>query len=122
MGEPGEIDVPPALPQAAVMAVCGPRCEKGRVESRAGFENAARLFTKSPHIPSMTVIESIVRDLSGMPMRKLVEVARYVHRLSETVERERADVLRETHGYLSDEDARIFEQALENSRRSEARG
>lgn len=70
----------------------------------------------------MTVIESIVRDLNGMPMRKLVEVARYVHRLSETVERERAEVLRETHGCLSDEDGRIFEQALENSRRIEARG
>ena len=70
----------------------------------------------------MTVIESIVRDLNGMPMRKLVEVARYVHRLSETVERERADVLRETHGYLSDDDGRIFEQALEDSRRSEAHG
>ena len=70
----------------------------------------------------MTVIESIVRDLNGMPMRKLVEVARYVHRLSETAERERAEVLRETHGYLSDDDGRIFEQALEDSRRIEARG
>ena len=65
----------------------------------------------------MTVIESIVRDLNSMPMRKLVEVARYVHRLSETVERERAEVLHETHGCLSDEDGSIFELALENSRR-----
>ena len=64
----------------------------------------------------MTVIESIVRDLNGMPIRKLLEVARYVHRLSETVERERAEVLRETRGCLSDEDGRIFEQAMENSR------
>lgn len=70
----------------------------------------------------MTVIESIVRDLNGMPMRTLVEVARYVHRLSETVERERAEVLRETHGYLSDEDGRIFERALDNSCRIEAHG
>jgi hypothetical protein len=70
----------------------------------------------------MTVIESIVRDLNGMPMRKLVEVARYVHRLSETAERERTEVLRETHGYLSGEDGRLFEQALANSRRIEARG
>jgi hypothetical protein len=70
----------------------------------------------------MTVIESIVRDLNGMPMRKLVEVARYVHRLSETVARERAEILQETHGYLSEDDARIFEQALETSRRIEVRG
>ena len=63
----------------------------------------------------MTVIESIVRDLHGMPMRKLVEVARYVHRLSETAERERAEVLGETHGYLSEEDARIFEQASQHA-------
>ncbi|MEO5712678.1 MAG: hypothetical protein ABIT37_04245 [Luteolibacter sp.] len=70
----------------------------------------------------MTVIESIVRDLNGMPMRKLVEVARYVHRLSETAERDRSEVLRDTHGYLSDEDGLVFEQALENSRRIEAHG
>ncbi|GAA5127885.1 hypothetical protein JIN84_08040 [Luteolibacter yonseiensis] len=70
----------------------------------------------------MTVIESIVRDLNGMPMRKQVEVARYVHRLSETVEREREQVLKETYGYLSDEDAEIFEQALETSRRIETCG
>lgn len=70
----------------------------------------------------MTVIESIVRDLNGLPMRKLVEVARYVHRLSETAERERFEVLRETHGYLDESDGRIFEQSLENSRRIEARG
>jgi len=70
----------------------------------------------------MTVIESIVRDLDGMPMRKLVEVARYVHRLSETVERDRTEVLRDTHGYLSDDDGRIFEEALENSRRIETHG
>ena len=70
----------------------------------------------------MTVIESIVRDLNGMPMRKLVEVARHVHRLSETVARERAEILQETHGYLSEDDARIFEQTLETSRRIEVRG
>jgi predicted amino acid racemase len=86
------------------------------------LKNAVRIFRQFLQIPPMTVIESIVRDLNGMPMRKRVEVARYVHRLSETVERERAEVLRETHGYLSEEDGRIFEQALENSRRFEARG
>jgi hypothetical protein len=70
----------------------------------------------------MTVLESIIHDLHGMPLRKLVDVARYVHRLSETAEQERAEVLGETHGYLSNQEGVVFEQALENSRRIEARG
>lgn len=70
----------------------------------------------------MSVLESIIHDLRGMPLRKLVEVARYVHHLSETAEKERAEVLRETHGYLDEEDGLIFEQALKSSRRIEARG
>lgn len=70
----------------------------------------------------MTLIESIVRDLNGMPMSKLVEVARYVHRMSETAESERAEVLRETHGYLDANDGHSFEQALVTSRRLEPRG
>ena len=48
----------------------------------------------------MTALESIIQDLRGMPLRKLVEVARYVPRLSETAERERAEVLGKTHGNL----------------------
>lgn len=70
----------------------------------------------------MTVIEAIVRDLHGMPLRKQVEVARYVHRLSETAERERAEVLRESHGYLDENEGQVFEEALANSRRIEAHG
>jgi hypothetical protein len=48
----------------------------------------------------MTVLESIVRDLRGMPLREQMEVARYVHQLSETAEKERAEILGETHGNL----------------------
>jgi len=70
----------------------------------------------------VTVMEAIVRDLKGLPLRKLVEVARYVHGMSETAARERAEVLKETHGYLNEDDARIFEEAIENSRRIEAHG
>ncbi len=70
----------------------------------------------------MTVLDSIIHDLRGLPMRKLVEVARYVHRLSETAEKERAEVLSETHGYLDEKEGLIFEQALETSRRIEAHG
>lgn len=80
------------------------------------------VFRLIVYFAPMTVIESIVHDLRGMPLGKLVEVARYVHRLSETAERERAEVLAETHGYLDENDGLAFEQALETSRRIEARG
>lgn len=70
----------------------------------------------------MTVIDSIIHDLRGLPLRKLVEVARYVHRLSETAEKERSEVLAETYGYLSQQEGEVFEQALESSRRIEPRG
>ncbi len=70
----------------------------------------------------MSVIESIIHDLRGMPLRKLVEVARYVHGLSETAAAERADVLRATHGCLDEEDGRIFEQAMDRSRMIEDHG
>lgn len=70
----------------------------------------------------MSVLESIIHDLRGLPLRKLVEVARYVHRLNDEAEKERAEVLRETHGYLDEEDGLIFERALEGSRRIDSRG
>lgn len=70
----------------------------------------------------MSVLESIIHELRGLPLRKLVEVARYVHHLSESADRERAEVLRETHGCLDESDGLIFEQAMESSRSIEARG
>ena len=70
----------------------------------------------------MTIIESIVRDLQGMPNRVLVDVARYVHRLSESAAKERAEVLRATHGCMDETDGRVFEEALAASRRIEDRG
>ena len=50
----------------------------------------------------MTVIESILHDLQGMSNRALVDVARYVHKLSESAREERTEVLRApaTRGYL----------------------
>jgi hypothetical protein len=70
----------------------------------------------------MSVLDSIIHDLRSLPLRKLVDVARYVHRLSETAQQERAEALRETHGCLDEVEGDIFEQALETSRRTEARG
>lgn len=70
----------------------------------------------------MTVIESIVRGLQNLPLREQVEVARYVHRLSASVQQERAAVLRRTHGVLDEADGRVFEQAMDDARRLEAHG
>ncbi len=44
----------------------------------------------------MSIIESILYDLRGMSNRALVDVARYVHKLSESARTERAEVLRAT--------------------------
>jgi hypothetical protein len=68
----------------------------------------------------MSVIESILRDLQSLPTPKLVEVARYVHGLSEEAQKERLSLLRQTHGALSEEDGEIFEQALTVARRLES--
>jgi len=70
----------------------------------------------------MTVIESIVRCVQNLPLREQVEVASYVHRLSTNVQQERAEVLRRTHGVLSEADGKAFEQAMDDARRLEAHG
>jgi len=68
----------------------------------------------------MSVIESILKDLQDLPTPKLVEVARYVHGLSETAQKERLSLLRQTHGALSEEDGQVFELALTEARRLES--
>ena len=68
----------------------------------------------------MSVIEAIVKDLQRLPNPKLVEVARYVHGLSEAAQKERFSLLRQTHGVLSEEDGEAFELALTGARRLEA--
>lgn len=52
-----------------------------------------------------------------MPNRALVDVARYVHRLSQSARDERAEALRATHGYMDEAEAKVFEEALSGSRR-----
>ncbi len=65
----------------------------------------------------MSVIESILKDLQSLPTPKLVEVARYVHGLSETAQKERLSLLQQTHGALSEQDGEAFELALTGARR-----
>ena len=55
-------------------------------------------------------------------LREQVEVARYVHRLSTNVQQERAEVLRRTHGVLSEADGQAFEHAMDNARRLQSHG
>ena len=68
----------------------------------------------------MSIIESIIKGLQGLPTSKLVEVARYVHGLNEEAQKERLDVLRATRGRLSEDDGRAFEAALSGARRLES--
>jgi len=68
----------------------------------------------------MSVIESILKDLQSLPTPTLVDVARYVHGLSEAAQKERISLLRQTHGALSEEDGQAFELALTGARRLES--
>jgi hypothetical protein len=70
----------------------------------------------------MTVVESIIREVQNLPLREQVEVARYVHRLSTSVQQERSDVLQRTHGSLDAADSEAFEQAMNDARRVEGHG
>lgn len=67
----------------------------------------------------VSVIESIIKDLQNLPTPKLVEVARYVHGLSQADQDARQSLLRQTHGVLSEEDGEAFESALQGARRVE---
>jgi hypothetical protein len=68
----------------------------------------------------VSVLESIVKDLQSLPTAKLVEVARYVHGLSEIAQKERLSLLNQTHGVLSEEDGEAFDRALSGARRLES--
>jgi hypothetical protein len=46
----------------------------------------------------------------------LAEVARYVHGLSEDEQKSRQTLLRQTHGILSEEEGRAFQEALLGAR------
>jgi len=68
----------------------------------------------------MTVLESIVKDLETLPASKLAEVAHFVSNLNPKRREERLALLRKTQGVLSEEDGKIFEQAMVDSRRVES--
>lgn len=70
----------------------------------------------------MNVVESILRDVQNLPLRQQVKVARYVRELSESAQRERAEVLHNIHGSLDESDGKAFEEALTSARQVEPHG
>ena len=70
----------------------------------------------------MTVIETIIRGVQSLSLREQVDVARYVHRLNLNAQRERTEVLRQTHGILDEADGVAFEQAMTQAHRLETHG
>ena len=70
----------------------------------------------------MTVLESIIRGVESLSKREQIDVARYVHRLSTSAQKEQAETLRRTHGALNEADGEAFEQAMNDARRLQAHG
>ncbi len=61
---------------------------------------------------SMTLVESITRDLQKLPNAKLVEVARFISELVPQVSERQRKALAESYGCMDDEDGEAFEKAV----------
>lgn len=70
----------------------------------------------------MSVKNHVTEPLGETPLREQVDAARDAFRQSEAAQQKRAEILRKTHGYMSQADGECFEQAVANSRRLESRG
>ena len=57
-------------------------------------------------------MESIVQDLRELSPKQLVEVASYVRRMNPVAAATREEVLRDTHGYLDEQEGAVFEDAF----------
>lgn len=60
----------------------------------------------------MTVLDSIVRDLHELPQTKLVEVARYVHKLNPQSHKRRLAALQATAGCMKGKEGEDFEKVV----------
>jgi hypothetical protein len=60
----------------------------------------------------VSVIESILKDLQGLPTQKLVEVARFVHGLNPKSQERRHAALQATAGCMAGEEGEDFERAV----------
>lgn len=70
----------------------------------------------------MSVKNHATEPLGETLLQEQVDAARDAFRQSEAAKQERAEILRKTHGYMSQADGECFEQAVANSRRLESRG
>jgi hypothetical protein len=69
----------------------------------------------------MSVLETIVEELKGLPSAKLEEAASYVHQLKTAALEERRTILDSLAGSLSEEDANAFDEAIKECRRIDPR-
>jgi len=80
----------------------------GLSSRRNGLEEGrAMSYTRS-----MTLVESITRELYQMPSAKLVEVARFVSELVPEVAARQRRALADSYGCMDGEDGEAFERAV----------
>lgn len=60
----------------------------------------------------MTTLESIMRDLRELPVPKLVEVSRYIHKLHPQSAERRRTALAATAGCMAGDEGEDFERAV----------
>ena len=60
----------------------------------------------------MTLVESITKELHGLPNSKLVEVARFLSELAPQAAARQREALAQSFGCMDDEDGEAFEAAV----------
>lgn len=65
----------------------------------------------------MTAVEKIVKELKLLPDERLERAAKIIHAISEEYFAERNKLIDEMAGCLSEDEAKIYEDALTESRR-----
>lgn len=68
----------------------------------------------------MSTIENIVEDLRYLPKDRFAAAAEVIHKMREDYMADRNSIIDETAGSLSEEEASVFQEALQESRRIDA--
>ena len=68
----------------------------------------------------MSTIETIVEDLLYLPKDRFAAAAEVIHKMREDYLAERNRIIDETAGCMSEEEAAVFQEALNKSRRVDA--
>ena len=64
------------------------------------------------YLASMTLVESITKELHELPNAKLVEVARFIGELGPQIAERQREALAESFGCMADEEGEAFEAAV----------